>query len=272
MRIQKLCFRLTKLPVLLLFAHSERDPTVFHGSTNAGWWLLCTMSYWSCLCRLCQKLHLLFFCDVTVAFDGHAMSSRALCLTSHYFFIRYKCKRSTIALSWTVGEKKKGTHSNSCPCNSVNPDWRPSETENLPFASSGQGLQVRSLGEKQKGCWGLCILLCYLDAVLDLQRCPGSFLFQVPMQPHTKKVLSSSTGAASNTCSALTQLFHVPGASTVLNSNACCRGVCLSSPNLTVKWKFLVSCFWFQEEINSIWVMLVFFFGFSLSFRKYKSF
>lgn len=154
----------------------------------------------------------------------------------------------------------------------MNPDWRPSETENLPFASSGQGLQVRSLGEKQKGCWGLCILLCYLDAVLDLQRCPGSFLFQVPMQPHTKKVLSSSTGAASNTCSALTQLFHVPGASTVLNSNACCRGVCLSSPNLTVKWKFLVSCFWFQEEINSIWVMLVFFFGFSLSFRKYKSF
>lgn len=260
MRIQKLCFRLTKLLVLLLFAHSERDPTVFHGSTNAGWWLLCTMSYWSCLCRLCQKLHLLFFCDVTVAYDGHAMSSRALCLTSHYFFIRYKCKRSTIALSWTVGEKKKGTHSNSCPCNSVNPDWRPSETENLPFASSGQGLQVRSLGEKQKGCWRLCILLCYLDAVLDLQRCPGSFLFQVPMQPHTKKVLSSSTGAASNTCSALTQLFHVPGASTVLNSNAYCRGICLSSPNLTVKWKFLVSCFWFQEEINSIWVMLVFFF------------
>lgn len=49
------------------------------------------------------------------------------------------------------------------------------------------------------------------------------------MQPHTKKVLSSSTGAASNTCSALTQLFHVPGASTVLNSNACCREVCLSS-------------------------------------------
>lgn len=218
------------------------------------------MSYWSCLCRLCQKLHLLFFCDVTVAFDGHAMSSRALCLTSHYFFIRYKCKRFTIALSWTVGEKKKGTHSNSCPCNSVNPDWKPSETENLPFASSGQGLQVRSLGEKQKGCWRLCILLCYLDAVLDLQRCPGSSLFQVPMQPHTKKVLSSSTGAASNTCSALTQLFHVPGASTVLNSNACCRGICLSSPNLTVKWKFLVSCFWFQEEINSIWVMLVFFF------------
>lgn len=136
---------------------------------------------------------------------------------------------------------------------------KPSETENLPFASSGQGLQVRSLGEKQKGCWRLCILLCYLDAVLDLQRCPGSFLFQVPMQPHTKKVLSSSTGAASNTCSALTQLFHVPGASTVLNSNAYCRGICLSSPNLTVKWKFLVSCFWFQEEINSIWVMLVFF-------------
>lgn len=78
------------------------------------------------------------------------------------FFLRYKCKRSNITLSQTV---KNLAHSNNCPFNNVNPDRKPDEIEDLPFASSGQGLQVRLLGEKWKGCWRMCIL----DAVLDLQ-------------------------------------------------------------------------------------------------------
>lgn len=56
----------------------------------------------------CQKLYFLFFCDVTIPCDGLVISPRALCLASDYFFLRYKCKRSVIALSWTV--KKNNWH------------------------------------------------------------------------------------------------------------------------------------------------------------------
>lgn len=62
-------------------------------------------------------------------------------------------------------KKKKVIHSNNCHCNDVSPGGKPDKIEDLPFALSGKGLQVRALGEEWKGSWGMCIW----DAVLDLQ-------------------------------------------------------------------------------------------------------
>ncbi|KAJ7409762.1 hypothetical protein WISP_112701 [Willisornis vidua] len=64
-----------------------------------------------------------------------------------FFFLRYKYERSNIKLSQTV---KNVTHSITCHYNNVNPGGKPDEMEDLPLASSGQGLQVKALD-----CWDL---------------------------------------------------------------------------------------------------------------------
>lgn len=148
-------------------------------------------------------------------------------------------------------------HSNNCHCNDVGPGGKPDKIEDLPFALSGKGLQVRALGEEWKGSWGMCIW----DAVLDLQcdvlhlelpvpggcelrRCSGAL--------HVQPVLS------------LTQALHKSGASVVLNSSVSWVDIYFCSPDCKLETfsqlHFLKRGNKFHVENTTLYLILGFFF------------
>lgn len=94
----------------------------------------------------CQKLYFLFFCDVTIPCDGLVVSPRALCLASDYFYLRYKCKRSVIALSWTV--KKKNWH---IPTAALVTVWVLTEMEDFATCFKWSGSSGKVSGRKMEG-------------------------------------------------------------------------------------------------------------------------
>lgn len=137
------------------------------------------------------------------------------------FFLRYGCEISNITLHWTV---RYLTHSKNCPCNDVNPDWKPDEIEELLCTPSGQGLQVRPLGENWKGCWKGCVSA----AVLDLQC--SVLHWELPISASLQRLSSESAQQQYRYSRWYLLCSHPstpePGAGVVLHSNASRLDVC----------------------------------------------
>lgn len=145
------------------------------------------------------------------------------------FFWRYKCKRSNITLSHIV---KNLAHSKSCPCNH----------ECRPTAHWGGRAAVCSMvfGSGTGAVEGWAFGCRAGPAVLPSQPGPARLRARRRRRGGRRSLLCSPPGAP-RSCG-------WDGA----HSSGSWPDVRSRSPNMTVSWKLVVSCFFFHEEINFI--------------------
>lgn len=181
------------MPVLLLFVQNKRD--------------LWKQECW--VTTACQNIFLVFFFFLIICVRIYiscfyvmfqflmiaVMHSRTLYLDC---FLKVGIRKIEYCTLWDC--KKNVIHSKNCHCNDVDPGGKPGEIEDLPFALSAQGLQVREKNERAFEMLFLaCSVVCYTGSFL-LQEAVSGEGAQEPHRCSQGYLLCSHSGTPQIWC------------------------------------------------------------------------